>query len=512
MELEINIEDILNKRRIESDRIEFKAGWNPDDIYRSVCAFANDYNNEGGGYIVVGVEEKDGIAVRPVKGVPENKLDQIQKEIVQYNNLISPPYFPKVVPAEIDGKWVVVIVARTGVERPYKAPEHMTSKKDKKYNYYIRYLTSSVKANHEQERELINMSDQTPFDCRANHKATFDDISLLLLEDHLRKTESRLAKQVRERGIEDILEDMQLLVGPSELRYIQNVALMMFCEHPEKFFGYTYVQMTVFPKGSVENPSISEDYPNITGSVPQMIQATLDRFRNLIIKEKVIKVPGQRETLHILNYPEKAIKEAVVNAFYHRDYMSYEPITIEVEPDCINIMNFPGIDRSISEKTIAEGERFVSRYYRNRRLGEFLKELDLSEGHSTGIPTIQEELEKNGSPRAEFITDEDRRAMRVRIPIHPAFLEDSGNDSNNLFQNETSFETSLKQVLKSQDYNKLIPIIRMLEKEKEINIQEVMAITKKSRTTAWRYMRILIDLGVVETEGDTNNTVYRIHQ
>ena len=245
----------------------------------------------------------------------------------------------------------------------------------------------------------------------------------MLLEDHLRKTGSKLAKQVRERGVEEILNDMQLLVGPPELRYIQNVAIMMFCEHPEKFFGYTYVQMTSFPKGSIKNPSISEDFPNITGSVPQMIQATMERFRNLIIREKVIKVPNQMEALRIFNYPYQAIEEAVVNAFYHRDYMSYEPITIEIEPDCINIMNFPGIDRSISEKTIAEGKRFVSRYYRNRRLGEFLKELDLSEGHSFGIPTIQEELEKNGSPRAEFFTDEDRRAMRIRIPIHPAFLE-----------------------------------------------------------------------------------------
>ena len=135
--------------------------------------------------------------------------------------------------------------------------------------------------------------------------------------------------------------------------------------------------MTFFPKGSVENPSISEDFPNITGSVPQMIQATMERFRNLIIREKVIKVPNQMEALRIFNYPYQAIEEAVVNAFYHRDYMSFEPVTIEIEPDCINIMNFPGIDRSISEKTIAEGKRFVSRYYRNRRLGEFLKELDL---------------------------------------------------------------------------------------------------------------------------------------
>jgi predicted HTH transcriptional regulator len=121
--------------------------------------------------------------------------------------------------------------------------------------------------------------------------------------------------------------------------------------------------------------------------------------------------------------------------------MSCEPVTIEIEPDCINIMNFPGIDRSISEKTIAEGKSFVSRYYRNRRLGEFLKELDLSEGHSSGIPTIQEELEKNGSPRAEFFTDENRRAMRIRIPIHPAFLEEYELENDNLLQNETSFET-----------------------------------------------------------------------
>lgn len=177
-------------------------------------------------------------------------------------------------------------------------------------------------------------------------------------------------------------------------------------------------------------------------------------------------------------------------------------------------MNFPGIDRSISEKTIAEGKRFVSRYYRNRGLGEFLKELDLSEGHSSGIPTIQEELEKNGSPQAEFFTDEDRRAMRIRIPIHLAFLEENEMENDNLLQNETSFETSfetsLKQVLKPKDFEKLVDVIRVLEVKREISVQEVMEITQKSRTTAWRYMKTLVELGVVEAEGNTNNMTYRI--
>ncbi|MCM1039397.1 MAG: putative DNA binding domain-containing protein [Ruminococcus sp.] len=502
MELEIGIEDLLNKRKIESDRIEFKTGWNPDDVYHSVCAFANDYNNDGGGYIVVGVEEKNGVAVRPIKGVPEEMLDEIQKEMIGYNNMISPPYFPKVIISEVDGKWLFVIVARTGQQRPYKSPEYVTGKKDKKYSYYIRYLTSSVKANPEQERELINMSDQTPFDCRANHKATFDDISPVLLEDHLRKTGSKLARQVRERGIEEILEDMQLLVGPPELRYIQNVALMMFCEQPDKFFRYTYVQMTSFPEGSVKNPSVSEDFPDITGSVPQMIQATLERFRNLFIREKVIKVSNQMEALRIMNYPYQAIEEAVVNAFYHRDYMSCEPVTIEIEPDCINIMNFPGIDRSISEKTIAEGRRFVSRYYRNRRLGEFLKELELSEGHSSGIPTIQMELEKNGSPRAEFFTDEDRRAMRIRIPIHPAFLNDRGEAAN--------IDERVVNNLSKKRAEQYEVILRMMSDKKWHKTSEIAVELGLKNTRTKELLKELVVMDKLVDNGKTKAKMYRL--
>ena len=513
MELEINVEDLLKKEKIESDRIEFKAGWNPDDIYHSICAFANDYNNEGGGYILVGVEEKDGVAVRPVKGITENAIDKIQKDMLGYNNLMAPTYFPRVVPTRIDEQWVLVIVVRTGQQRPYKVPEYVTSKKDRKYNYYIRYLTSSVKANTEQEKELINMSDQTPFDCRANHKATLEDISPVLLEDHLRKTGSRLANQVRERGVEKILEDMQLLEGPPELRYIQNVALMMFCEHPEKFFRYTFVQMTAFPEGSIENPSVSIDYPNITGSVPQMIQATMERFQNLIIQEKVIKVPHQMEALRIKNYPYQAIEEAVVNAFYHRDYMSCEPITIEIEPDCINIMNFPGIDRSVSSKTIAEGERFVSRYYRNRRLGEFLKELELSEGHSSGIPTIQEELQKNGSPRAEFFTDEDRRAMRIRIPIHPAFIQpaDTGADmivtiNDMVVEQQVQWTGSKVSRKRMEQYAIILAYMSDKEWHKTIDVADRLGL-KETRTK--ELLRQLVKLEKLEDNGKTKNKLYR---
>ncbi|TVP44708.1 MAG: hypothetical protein EA341_16325 [Mongoliibacter sp.] len=62
------------------------------------------------------------------------------------------------------------------------------------------------------------------------------------------------------------------------------------------------------------------------------------------------------------------------------------------------------------------------RRYRNRRLGDFLKELDLTEGKATGIPTIIKAMKNNGSPSPEFHTDEDRSFFHVVLPIHDAFL------------------------------------------------------------------------------------------
>lgn len=54
-----------------------------------------------------------------------------------------------------------------------------------------------------------------------------------------------------------------------------------------------------------------------------------------------------------------------------------------------------------------------------RRIGEFLKELDLTEGRATGIPKILRAMHSNGSPTPEIVSDEDRRAFMIRLPIHP---------------------------------------------------------------------------------------------
>ncbi|WP_250960756.1 Fic family protein [Serpentinimonas maccroryi] len=82
------------------------------------------------------------------------------------------------------------------------------------------------------------------------------------------------------------------------------------------------------------------------------------------------------------------------------------------------ILSFPGPDRSIRLEDFQAG-RAVSRRYRNRRIGEFLKELDLTEGRSTGIPKILKVMAANGSPPPLFESDEDRLSFVIQLPCHP---------------------------------------------------------------------------------------------
>ena len=154
MPIPVNIEQLLSATAIEGSRIEYKEGWNPNAIYRTICAFANDFDNSGGGYIVFGVQEKNGRPVRPVKGLELDEIEPIEKEMIGFNNLMQPTYYPHTSIEDADGKKVLVIWVPGGANRPYKVPEEVTAKQ-KRYNYYVRYNSSSIIARGEFERELL---------------------------------------------------------------------------------------------------------------------------------------------------------------------------------------------------------------------------------------------------------------------------------------------------------------------------------------------------------------------
>ncbi len=432
MALPINVEDLLSKRKVESNRIEFKASWNPDKIYHTICAFANDLENIGGGYILVGIEEENGVAKRPVKGLAENEIDHILKEMVGYNAKISPTYLTKVSVEEVDGKIVLIIWVPAGINRPYSVMESVVAKKSVA-KFYVRSKSSTIEAKGEVLDEVRELANRVPFDERGNALVKIEDISGVLVYEYLKKVGSKLTEGFTAKHLLDILDAMDLLTGPAENRLIKNVAVMMFCEYPEKFFPVTQVDIVLFPEGCIENPDLMIEVPKITGPVPKIIDETLSYLRTNVIKKKIIKLTDNAKADKIFNYPYQAFEEAVVNALYHRDYQEREPVEITIEPTHVDILSYAGPDRSISAEAIKAARKLKARRYRNRRLGDFLKELDLTEGRATGIPTIQKALKENGSMPATIETDEDRTYFLMTIPCRHGFEDGTtvGSESRN---------------------------------------------------------------------------------
>lgn len=501
MTLPVNIEALINGNVVENDRIEFKKGWDPDHIYRTICAFANDFEDQSGGYIVVGAEEKNGRAIRPVCGINVDSLDRIQKDMINFNNQIQPYYQPRTSIEDVDGKKVLVIWATAGDRRPYKVPDNVTNTNFKNYNYYIRYNSSTIVAKGEYEIELLNLANRVPFDDRGNPNAKISDVSMLLIRDYLAETGSRLAEQMETMIPTAILNQMDLLDGPQENYRVKNIALMLFSNNPERFFPGTRVEIVIYPKGKDEDPDNFIELDPITGPVHQIIHRTLKYVKTMVVQQKVKKVPSRAEAIRVFNYPYQALEEAIVNALYHRSYQEREPVEISIMPDKIEIVSYSGADRSIRLDDLREGKRVRARRYRNRRLGDFLKELDLTEGRGTGIPTIKNELEKNGSGRACFDSDDERTYFFVAIPCHPDFMckeitiDTKGHVIENIPENK---------------YDVRERIFELIVLDNHITRKQIAAIIGINPSAVQKHILSLIDSGYVERRGKTRGSYFVI--
>ena len=412
MALPINIEELLQGRVIEWERIEFKEGWNPEAVLHTICAFANDVNNWGGGYIVIGIAEKDGLPVFPPVGLSLTEITKIQKELLNLCHKMKPTYFPTVEVVNFQKQSILVIWVHGGVNRPYKAPVSLAKKPDRVY--YIRRYASTKKATESEERSLMSLANNIPFDDRINHSASLDDLNITLIQEYLTEIHSALAGEAAKIPFHELCLKMNIATGPVEQIKPKNIGLLLFNDSPEKIFPYTRIDVVEFE--DEVGDAFSEKI--FTGPVHQQVRAALRYLKNKVITEYARKIPDRAEAERFFNYPYGALEEIVVNAVYHRSYEQREPVEIRVMPNRIEVLSYPGPTPPIDNKMLKK-QTVIARIYRNRRIGDFLKELDLTEGRSTGFPKIRRAMKFNGSPPPVFETNKNRDYFLAILPIHP---------------------------------------------------------------------------------------------
>ena len=280
----------------------------------------------------------------------------------------------------------------------------------------------------------------------------------------------------------------------------------MFAEHPEKFIPGSYIELIRF---NTKEAEASDDFieKTFTGPIWKQVQDALDYINTNVIEEKVVKLQRQAESERFFNYPYNALEEALVNAVFHKSYREQEPVEIRIYVDSIQILNYPGLAKWINLERFAEG-RIKGRKYRNRRIGELFKEIDLSEKKGTGIPKILRELKKNGSPGPEFDMDDDRTYLNTIIHIRDGFDKNEIMSESMSKSMSESMSKSMSESMSELEIARIQVILQYLTVHDTINSAKAAELLDVEKKTASRLLSKAEKVEVLISKGKTKDKVY----
>lgn len=341
----------------ETENIEFKSGFT-EDIYKEVIAFANT----DGGILYIGIDN-DGNALG---------LKNVDDEYTRITNGIRDAILPDVtmfVKYTIQKNKVVRITVSEGANKPY----YLRSKGLKPNGVYVRQGTSSVQASSEQIRQMIKDSDGDDFE------------SMRSLEQKLTFTSAATA--FKNYGV-DFSEEKYLALGMIHKNdgLFTNLALLMSdqCQHS--------IKVAVF--GDEENTTF-KDNREFKGSIFKQID---EAFRYIMLSNRTSSVFKGLERIDKSDYPEAALREALLNSVVHRDYSYSGSIIININDKQMEFVSIGGLLPGLTTDDIRSG---ISQP-RNKNLAEVFHRLKLIEAYGTGIRRIYKLYENcSVQPRIE---------------------------------------------------------------------------------------------------------------
>jgi ATP-dependent DNA helicase RecG len=298
----MNKEDAIELVRSgEGYTLELKERMN-GDIGKTFCAFAN----ASGGKVILGVKD-DGDIV----GFKPNNSDCSRIQDIARNMEPSLAVY-----VESIGNLVVVHVPE-GKDKPYAINGH----------FYIRIGANSQQLKRDEIRTFFQKENQIFFDRKANSSFDMDsDFDDGKFARFVEKT-----KIPKELPREHILKNLNLLVQDK----MSNAGVLFFCHRVTKFFMNSSVVCVLY-KGNkridiLDKKEFDADFLSNYENAYNYVLSKLNT--NFIIKG--------RERTNVLELPEDALREAIINAMVHRDYFSQGRVQIDIFIDRVEVSN-PG--------------------------------------------------------------------------------------------------------------------------------------------------------------------------
>lgn len=430
----------------ESETVELKLIVT-DLIKKEIVAFANSE----GGTIYIGVSD-DGEVV----GIEDSDKSGLQVSSMVHDN-IKPDLsmFVSYITLNFDGKEVLSIDVERGTNRPY----YLANKGLRPEGVYIRHGLSSIPASDSTIRNMIKETDGDVYEALRSIK---QDLTFNSCEN-----------EFKNRNI-DFKEQALKLVSNDGL--YTNLGLLLSDQCP-----YT-IKVAVFED---YDQSLFKDRNEFSGSLLKQLEdvySFIDKYNNnRSTFDKLWRIDTR-------DYPEKALREALLNSIVHRDYSYSASTLISIYKDRIEIVSIGGLIKGYELSDIKNGISAC----RNENLANIFYRLKLIEAYGTGIKKIYDAYELSGC-EPEIITT--NNSFKIILP------------NINYKQNNNLYISSPEMIYCDENV-----LLKYLKDNKSVTRKEVEALTGLSQSSAGRILKKMVDEGKLIQFGGSRNIKYMLRK
>ena len=432
----------------ESETIEFKKSVAElNEALRSISAILNKHQK---GELYFGLKN-DGSPVK--NSISEKTLRDISQII---SSKIEPRIYPTINTTDIKGIEVIKVVFE-GHQIPYSAEGR----------YFIRVADEDKQLSAAELKKLFFSGKNYKWDSNINQSASLKDIDIKKVKDFCRKAD------IVYTNLEDVLESLELFSN----KKLTNAAVILFAKNPAKFFFNAKLMCAVF---ATNDTATILDQKDFTGDLFTLIrEAELYILKNIHIGMEV-------EGLYRKDIPEinqEALREAIINAFIHRDYHELDFVSVGIFKDRVEIKNPGGLIGGLQIKDIIK--RHISKR-RNELIADLLGRAHFVERKGRGIALI---LDKEPTAKFEEIAE--------------LFIT--------TFQRKTSFvDQGLVERLVDRLVENQRKIVLLIASNPKISKQEMQKLIGISSTAIDKNIDKLKKIGIIQRVGPAKGGMWKI--
>ena len=455
----------------EHQSIEWKESWQ-DEYLKWICGYANAY----GGTIYIGTDD-DGNVV----GIDNARdlLERIPNKITDTMGIIADVNL--LYKGELEYLQIIVD----------KYPSLISFRG--KY-YYRSGSTMREITGKELERTLLKTQGRT-WDGVPLPKLSVADLkqdAIQLFKDKAVKR-GRLTKE--EVNVEDaiLMDNLHLI---DEDGYLIRAAMLAFYKDPEKWVTGSYIKIGYF--GKSDSDLVYQD--EVHGPLIEQVDKTVDLVYTKYMKALIDYEGVQR--IEQFMFHKDAFREILLNAIVHKDYSSCNPIQISVYEDKIYIWNDGEMPPNL-DSTDKLFMKHSSKPYNPKLANVFFKS-GMIEAWGRGFEKIREACALYDGPLPEYEINE--AGIMVLCKACDRYLEllPAKKKVDSIISDERIMSEKMSELRKEP----IAKIVNYLKDNEEITTAKGVEITGKSEAQVRRYLKVLCDLGIIESTRITKGNVY----